>query len=177
MRPSGGGKNRLRFLAPSRGLIGYHNEFLTDTRGTGVMSRLYHDYQPFKGEIEGRRNGVLVSTDSGTSVAYALWNLEDRGIMFIEAGVPVYQGMIIGENSRNNDLDVNPLKAKQLTNIRASGKDEAVKLTTPKLMTLEQAIAYIDEDELVEVTPKSIRLRKRVLDPTIRKRAARQKFD
>ncbi len=174
MRPSGGGKNRLRFLAPSRGLIGYHNEFMTDTRGTGVMSRLYHDYQPYKGEIEGRRNGVLVSTDGGNSVAYALWNLEDRGIMFIDAGVPVYQGMIIGENSRNNDLDVNPLKAKQLTNIRASGKDEAVKLTTPKLMTLEQAIAYISDDELVEVTPKSIRLRKRALDPNERKRAAKR---
>lgn len=177
MRPSGGGKTRLRFLAPSRGLIGYHNEFLTDTRGTGIMSRLYHDYQPFKGEIQGRRNGVLVSTDNGTSVAYALWNLEERGFMFIESGVPVYQGMIIGENSRDNDLDVNPLKAKQLTNIRAAGKDDAVKLTPPRLLTLEQAIAYIEEDELVEVTPKSIRLRKRVLDPTIRKRAARQKYD
>jgi GTP-binding protein len=177
MRPSGGGKNRIVFLAPSRGLIGYHNEFMTDTRGTGVMSRLYHDYQPYKGEIEGRRNGVLISTDNGTAVPYALWNLEERGFMFIDAGVPVYQGMIIGENSRNNDLDVNPLKAKQLTNIRAAGKDEAVKLTPPKIMTLEQAIAYIDEDELVEVTPKSIRLRKRDLDPNTRKRAARQKSD
>ncbi|MBP6985333.1 MAG: translational GTPase TypA [Alphaproteobacteria bacterium] len=174
MRPSGGGKNRLRFLAPSRGLIGYHNEFMTDTRGTGIMSRLYHDYQPYKGDIEGRRNGVLISTDAGTSVAYALWNLEDRGIMFIESGVPVYQGMIIGENSRNNDLDVNPLKAKQLTNMRASGKDEAVRLTPPKLMTLEQAISYIADDELVEVTPKSIRLRKRALDPNQRKREARK---
>jgi GTP-binding protein len=174
MRPSGGGKNRIVFLAPSRGLIGYHNEFMTDTRGTGVMSRMYHDYQPYKGEIEGRRNGVLISTDNGTTVAYALWNLEDRGSMFIDAGVPVYQGMIIGENSRNNDLDVNPLKGKQLTNMRASGKDEAVKLTTPRLMTLEQAIAYIADDELVEVTPKSIRLRKRVLDPTERKRAAKK---
>lgn len=174
MRPSGGGKNRLRFLAPSRGLIGYHNEFMTDTRGTGVMSRMYHDYQPYKGEIEGRRNGVLISTDSGTTVAYALWNLEDRGFMFVDAGVPVYQGMIIGENSRNNDLDVNPLKGKQLTNMRASGKDEAVRLTPPKLMTLEQAIAYIADDELVEVTPKSIRLRKRALDPNERKRAAKK---
>lgn len=174
MRPSGGGKTRLRFLAPSRGLIGYHNEFMTDTRGTGVMSRLYHDYQPYKGDIEGRRNGVLISTDAGTSVAYALWNLEERGIMFIESGVPVYQGMIIGENSRNNDLDVNPLKAKQLTNMRASGKDEAVRLTPPKLMTLEQAISYISDDELVEVTPKSIRLRKRALDPNQRKREARK---
>ena len=175
MRPSGGGKNRLTFIAPSRGLIGYHGEFLADTRGTGVMSRLFHSYQPYKGDIEGRRNGVLISTDQGQAVAYALWNLEDRGSMFIEPGTNVYQGMIIGENSRQNDLEVNPLKAKQLTNVRASGKDEAVRLTPPKLLTLEQAIAYIADDELVEVTPKSIRLRKRLLDPNERKRASRVK--
>lgn len=173
MRPSGGGKTRIRFLAPSRGLIGYHGEFLTDTRGTGVMSRLFHDYQPYKGEIVGRRNGVLISTDNGEAVAYALWNLEERGIMFLQPGDKVYQGMVIGENSRQNDLEVNPLKAKQLSNVRAAGKDEAIRLTPPKLMTLEQAIAYIDDDELVEVTPKSIRIRKRLLDPNERKRASR----
>jgi GTP-binding protein len=173
MRPSGGGKIRIRFLAPSRGLIGYHGEFLADTRGTGVMSRLFHDYQPYKGEIEGRRNGVLISTGNGDVVAYALWNLEDRGIMFVQPGEKVYQGMIIGENTRGNDLEVNPLKAKQLSNVRASGKDDAIRLTPPRLLTLEQSIAYIADDELVEVTPKSIRLRKRLLDPNDRKRASR----
>jgi GTP-binding protein len=173
MKPSGGGKVRLTFLAPTRGLIGYQGEFLTDTRGTGIMSRLFHGYTPFKGTIEGRRNGVLISTDSGTAVAYALWNLEDRGPMFINPGVAVYEGMIIGQHTRDNDLEVNPLKGKQLTNIRTTSKDEAVRLTPPILMTLEQAIAYIADDELVEVTPKSIRLRKRLLDPNARKRAQR----
>ena len=173
MRPSGGGKLRLTFLGPTRGLIGYQGEFLTDTRGTGVMSRLFHGYAPHKGAVEGRRNGVLVSTADGFAIAYALWNLEDRGPMFIEPGVPVYEGMIVGAHSRGNDLDVNPLKGKQLTNIRTTSKDEAVRLTPPILMSLEQAIAYIADDELVEVTPKSIRLRKRLLDPNDRKRAAR----
>jgi GTP-binding protein len=173
MRPSGGGKLRLTFLAPSRGLIGYQGEFMTDTRGTGLMSRLFHGYAPFKGAVEGRRNGVLISTGDGNAVAYALWNLEDRGPMFITPGTPVYQGMIIGEHTRDNDLEVNPLKAKQLTNIRTTAKDEAVRLTPPRIMSLEQAISYVQDDELVEVTPKSIRLRKRLLDPNERKRASR----
>jgi len=173
MRPSGGGKTRITFIAPSRGLIGYQGEFMTDTRGTGLMSRLFHGYTPYKGPIEGRRNGVLISNADGTAVAYALWNLEDRGPMFINPGTPVYQGMIIGEHSRDNDLEVNPLKAKQLTNIRTTSKDEAIRLTPPRAMTLEQAIAYIEDEELVEVTPKSIRLRKRLLDPNERKRAGR----
>jgi GTP-binding protein len=173
MRPSGGGRQRLSFLAPTRGLIGYQGEFLTDTRGTGVMSRLFHGYEPWKGPVEGRRTGVLISTADGVAVAYALWNLEERGPMFIVPGTPIYQGMIIGAHTRGNDLDVNPAKGKQLTNIRTTSKDEAVRLTPPILMTLEQAIAYIAEDELVEVTPKSIRLRKRLLDPNARKRANR----
>jgi GTP-binding protein len=174
MRPSGAGKTRLVFYAPSRGLIGYHGEFLTDTRGTGVMNRIFHEYGPFRGPIQGRRNGALISNAEGVSVAYAMWNLEDRGPMFIDPGVAVYQGMLIGEHSRGNDLDVNVLKGKQLTNIRAAGKDEAVRLTPPRKMTLEQAIAYIEDDELVEVTPKSIRLRKRFLEPEDRKRAKKQ---
>ncbi len=173
MRPSGGGKTRLTFLAPTRGLIGYQGEFMTDTRGTGIMSRLFHGYAPWKGPIEGRRNGVLISNGSGQAVAYALWNLEERGPMFITPGTDVYPGMIVGGHSRGNDLDVNPLKGKQLTNIRTTAKDEAVRLTPPILMGLEQAIAYIADDELVEVTPKSIRLRKRFLDPHQRKRATR----
>jgi GTP-binding protein len=177
MRPSGGGKTRITFLAPSRGLIGYHGEFLTDTRGTGLMNRVFHGYAPYKGAIEGRRNGVLISNANGEAVAYALWNLEDRGPMFIPSGVKVYEGMIIGEHSRGNDLEVNCLKAKQLTNIRAAGKDEAVRLTTPRKMSLEQAIAYIQDDELVEVTPKSIRLRKRLRDPNERKKAERSAKD
>jgi GTP-binding protein len=173
MRPSGGGKIRITFLAPSRGLIGYQGEFLTDTRGTGLMSRLFHGYAPWKGPIEGRRNGVLVSNADGAAVAYALWNLEDRGPMFITPGTAVYQGMIIGEHTRDNDLEVNPLKAKQLTNIRTTSKDEAIRLTPPRILTLEQAIAYIQDEELVEVTPRSIRLRKRLLDPNERKKASR----
>jgi GTP-binding protein len=174
MRPSGAGKTRLVFHAPSRGLIGYHGEFLTDTRGTGVMNRLFHSYGPFRGPIQGRRNGALIANAEGTAVAYALWNLEERGPMFIDPGITVYGGMLIGEHSRGNDLDVNVLKGKQLTNIRAAGKDEAVRLTPPRRMSLEQAIAYIDDDELVEVTPKSIRLRKRFLNPEDRKRAKKQ---
>jgi len=173
MRPSGGGKTRVSFLVPARGLIGYHGDFMTDTRGTGVMSRLFHGYLPFKGVIEGRRNGVLISNGSGAAVAYALWYLEDRGPMFINPGDEVYAGMIIGEHTRGNDLEVNPLRAKQLTNIRTTSKDEAIRLTPPRRLTLEAAISYIQEDELVEVTPKSIRLRKKLLDPNARKRADR----
>jgi GTP-binding protein len=174
MRPSGGGKTRITLHCPSRGLIGYHGEFLTDTRGTGIMNRSFHGYVPYKGVIEGRRTGVLVSNSPGKAVAYALWNLEDRGEMFIEHNTPVYEGMIIGEHTRDNDLDVNPIRGKQLTNIRAAGKDDAVKLKNPRLMSLEQAIAYIADDELVEVTPKSIRLRKRHLEFNNRKKALRE---
>ena len=173
MRPSGGGKTRITFLAPSRGLIGYHGEFLTDTRGTGIMNKMFHGYSPYKGPIDGRHTGVLISNASGEAVAYALWNLEDRGPMMIDPGVPVYPGMIIGEHTRDNDLDVNPIKGKQLTNSRTTSKDEAVRLTPPKKLSLEQAIAYISDDELVEVTPKSIRLRKRLLDLNDRKKALR----
>jgi len=173
MRPSGGGKTRVVFHVPTRGLIGYHGEFLTDTRGTGIMSRIFHGYAPWKGTIEGRRNGVLISNGDGDAVTYALWYLEERGWLMIDAGTRVYAGMIIGEHSRENDLEVNPLRAKQLTNFRASGKDDAVKLTPPRILTLEQAIAYIGDDELVEVTPKSIRLRKRLLDTHERKKASR----
>ena len=175
MRPSGGDKTRLTFHAPSRGLIGYHGEFLTDTRGSGVMNRLFHGWAAWKGEIAGRRNGALVSNDAGQSTAYALWNLEERGVMFIADGEDVYEGMIIGENSRGEDLDVNPLKGKKLTNVRASGKDESIRLTPPRRLTLEQAIAWIEDDELVEVTPAAVRLRKAHLDPNERKKAARAK--
>lgn len=174
MRETGAGKTRLIFIAPSRGLIGYHGTFLTETRGTGIMSRIFHSYGPYTGKIEGRRNGVLISMEDGSAVAYALWNLEDRGDMFITTGVPVYKGMIIGEHNRDNDLEVNPIKSKQLSNVRASGKDEAIKLSPPRLMSLEQAISYIQDDELVEVTPQSIRLRKVHLDPHERKRMSRQ---
>jgi GTP-binding protein len=175
MKPSGGGKLRISFLAPSRGLIGYHGEFLTDTRGTGLMNRVFYGYAPYKGAVEGRRNGVLIANGAGNTVAYALWYLEERGPLFVGPGVKVYEGMIIGEHSRGNDLEVNPLKGKQLTNIRTTSKDEAVRLTPPRRMSLEQAIAYIGDDELVEVTPKSIRLRKRLLDANDRKRASRHK--
>ncbi|MCC6789203.1 MAG: translational GTPase TypA [Hyphomonadaceae bacterium] len=175
MRPSGGGKTRLVMYAPSRGMVGYHGEFLTDTRGSGVMNRLFHSWAPWKGEIPGRRNGALISNDNGQSTAYALWNLEERGQMFIADGEDVYEGMIIGENSRGEDLDVNPLKGKKLTNVRASGKDESIRLTPPRRMTLEQAMAWIEDDELVEVTPAAIRIRKAYLDPNERKRAAKTK--
>ncbi|MEO8926520.1 MAG: translational GTPase TypA [Caulobacteraceae bacterium] len=174
MGPSGTGKTRLSFQAPSRSLIGYQGEFLTDTRGSGVLNRVFSHYEPFKGAIEGRRHGTLISNSDGETAAFALWNLEDRGTMFVGAGEKTYQGMIIGENSRPDDLDVNPMKSKQLTNVRASGKDEAIRLTPPRRLTLEQAIAYIDNDELVEVTPKSIRLRKQVLNPTFRKRRVKE---
>ena len=175
MRPSGGGKTRITFSAPSRGLIGYHGEFLSDTRGTGIMNRLFEKYGPHKGKIEGRKNGVLISNGTGEAVAYALGPLEDRGILFVGVGTPLYEGMIIGENAKPEDLEVNPMKSKQLTNFRSSGKDDAIRLTPPKIMTLEQAIAYIDDDEMVEVTPKSIRLRKAILDPHERKKASRKK--
>jgi GTP-binding protein len=175
LRPSGGNRVRLVFFAPTRGLIGYQSELLTDTRGTAVMNRLFHDYQPYKGEIGGRVNGVLLSNESGEAVAYALFNLEDRGPMVIDAGEKVYMGMIVGIHSRDNDLEVNVLKGKKLTNIRAAGKDEAVRLTPPIKMTLERALSWIQDDELVEVTPKSIRLRKLYLDPNDRKRFEKQR--
>ncbi|SNR43801.1 translational GTPase TypA [Paracoccus sediminis] len=173
MRPAGVGKTRIVAHVPSRGLIGYHGEFMTDTRGNGVLNRIFHGWAPYKGAIQGRRQGVLISMEDGVSVAYALWNLEDRGKMFIGAQEQLYTGMIIGEHSRDNDLEVNPLKGKKLTNVRASGTDEAVRLTPPVRMSLEEAIAYVNDDELVEVTPKNIRLRKRYLDPHERKRQAR----
>lgn len=175
MRPSGGGKTRITFSAPSRGLIGYHGEFLSDTRGTGIMNRLFEQYGPHKGHIEGRKNGVLISNGAGEAVAYALGPLEERGILMVSPGEPLYEGMIIGENAKTEDLEVNPMKSKQLTNFRSSGKDDAIRLTPPWRMTLEQAIAYVDDDEMVEVTPKSIRLRKAILDPNERKKASRKK--
>jgi GTP-binding protein len=173
MRPSGAGRTRLRFLIPTRGLIGYQPELLSDTRGTAVMNRIFHAYEPFRGEIPGRRTGVLISNGQGEAVAYALFNLQERGPMLIDPGARVYPGMIVGEHSRGNDLEVNVLKGKQLTNIRAAGKDENVLLTPPLRLSLERALSYIEEDELVEVTPKSIRLRKAILDPHERKRAER----
>ena len=171
LKSSGSGKTRIVSLVPSRGLIGYHSEFMTDTRGTGILNRVFHSWSPHKGSIPGRRQGVLISMENGSSVAYAIFNLEDRGKFFIGSGEEVYQGMIIGEHNRDNDLEVNPLKGKKLTNVRASGTDEAVRLTTPTKLTLEQAIAYIDDDELVEVTPNHIRLRKRILTSVERKRS------
>lgn len=170
LRPSGGGRQRLVFHAPTRGLIGYQSELLTDTRGTAIMNRLFHSYQPYKGPLPGRTNGVLIANEAGEAVAYAMFNLEDRGPMVIDPGVKVYEGMIIGIHSRDNDLEVNVLKGKKLTNIRAAGKDEAVKLTPPIRMTLDRALSWIQDDELVEVTPKNIRLRKLYLDPNERKR-------
>jgi len=177
MQPSGGGKTRITMHAPSRSLIGYHGEFLTDTRGTGVVNRSYLKHDKHRGAIEGRRNGVLISNGDGQAVPFAIWNLEERGVMFISPGDKVYKGMIVGENAKDNDLDVNPLKAKQLTNIRAAGKDDAVRLTPPRRLSLEQAISYINEDELVEVTPKSIRLRKIELEPHMRKRRAKEQSE
>ncbi|WP_379545975.1 translational GTPase TypA [Qipengyuania sp. DSG2-2] len=173
MRPSGQGKTRITFSAPSRGLIGYHGEFLSDTRGTGIMNRLFEKYDVYKGPIEGRQNGVLISMVPGEAAAYALNMLEDRGELFIGANAKIYEGMVIGENAKPDDLEVNPMKSKQLTNFRSTGKDDAIRLTPPRVMTLEQSIAYIDDDEMVEVTPQSIRLRKAILDPHERKRAKR----
>jgi GTP-binding protein len=174
MRPSGGGKVRLTFSIPSRGLIGYHNEFLTDTRGSGIMNRLFAGFGPWMGPIEGRRNGSLISTEGGEAIHYALWYLQERGTLFVNPGDKVYVGLILGEHSRESDLDVNPIKEKKLTNVRASGKDDAMLLIPPRRMSLEQAISYIEDDELVEVTPTAIRLRKRHLDPNARKRADRK---
>ena len=174
MRPSGGGKTRITFSAPSRGLIGYHGEFLSDTRGTGIMNRLFAKYGPHKGPIAGRQNGVLISNGTGEAVAYALNMLEERGVLFVSPQEKIYEGMIVGENAKPEDLEVNPLKSKQLTNFRSTGKDDAIRLTPPRVMSLEQAIAYIDDDEMVEVTPKSIRLRKAILDPHERKKAKRR---
>ena len=174
MGPSGAGKTRIQLVAPSRSLIGYQGEFLTDTRGSGVLNRVFSHYEAYKGAIDQQRKGVLISNSDGETAAYALWNLEERGVMFVGAGEKTYLGMIIGENARSDDLDVNPMKAKQLTNVRASGKDESIRLTPPRRMTLEQAIAYIEEDELVEVTPKNIRLRKQILNPSFRKRRVKE---
>jgi len=173
MRPSGGGRTRLTFHAPTRGLIGYQSELLSDTRGTAVLNRVFHAYAPYKGDILGRRTGVLIANSQGEAVAYALWNLEDRGAMLIDPGTRVYAGMIVGEHAKSGDLAVNVLKGKQLSNVRAAGKDEAVRLTPPIRLALEQALAYVEDDELVEVTPKSIRLRKAILDPHVRKRTER----
>jgi GTP-binding protein len=173
MRPSGVGKTRLKFLIPTRGLIGYHSEFLTDTRGSGIMNRSFYGYEPYKGPIEGRTRGVLVSNSSGNAIPYALFYLEERGTLFVKPGDPVYEGMIIGEHNKGNELDVNPTKTKQLTNMRASGKDENIKLSPPRAISLEQALSYIQDDELVEVTPSSIRLRKKYLDPNTRKKMNR----
>ncbi|MFT6106834.1 MAG: GTP-binding protein [Rickettsiales bacterium] len=175
MRPSGGGKTRITFLVPSRGLIGYQSEFLTDTKGTGIINRIFHAYAPHKGELSFKRNGALISMGNGEAVAYALFNLQDRGIMFIRPGQKVYVGMIIGQNSKTGDMEINILRGKQLTNVRASGTDEAIRLTPPKELTLEDMITYVDDDELVEVTPKSLRLRKRFLDANDRKRASKSK--
>ncbi len=174
MGPSGAGKTRIQLTAPSRSLIGYQGEFLTDTRGSGVLNRVFSHYEAYKGAIDQQRKGVLISNSDGETAAYALWNLEERGIMFVGAGEKTYQGMIIGENARQDDMDVNPMKAKQLTNVRASGKDESIRLTPPRKMTLEQAIAYIEDDELVEVTPKNIRLRKQTLNPSFRKKRVKE---
>jgi GTP-binding protein len=174
LRPSGSGRQRLTFHAPTRGLIGYHGELLSDTSGSAVLNRLFHAYAPYLGEIPARRTGVLIANGDGEAVAYALWNLQDRGPMFIAPGTRVYQGMIVGEHSRGNDLEVNVLKGKKLTNIRAAGKDENVLLTPPVDMNLERAISFIADDELVEITPGAIRLRKLLLDPHARKRSERR---
>jgi GTP-binding protein len=173
MRQAGVDKTRLLFVAPSRGLIGYQSKFLTDTRGTGVINRVFHSYKPFKGEISERRAGALISTGDGKAIAYAIWKLQDRGVMFIKHQTPVYQGMVVGEHSRDNDLEINVLKGKQLTNVRASGTDEAVTLVTPRIMSLEEMMTYINSDELLEVTPLNLRLRKKYLDPNERKKYAK----
>ncbi len=175
MKPSSGGKTRIIFNIPSRGLIGYQSEFLTDTKGSGVLNRIFNCYAPYKGELNNKRNGALIATDPGEAVAYALYNLQDRGILFVKPQQKIYAGMIVGENAKQGDLEVNVLKGKQLTNIRASGTDEAIRLSPPKLMNLEEMITYIDSDELVEVTPKSLRLRKKALDSNERKRIKRSK--
>ena len=177
MRPSGSGKTRIMFICPSRGLIGYQSEFLTDTKGTGVLNRIYHSHGPYKGEIITRNKGALIATDQGEAVAYALFNLQNCGTMFVKPKDKIYQGMIVGENSRDNDLEINVLKEKQLSNVRSAGADEAIRLVPPRLMSLEEMIAYVNDDELVEVTPKNLRLRKKLLDPNERKKAARKNFE
>lgn len=176
MAPTGGKKTRLTFIAPSRGLIGYHSEFLTDTCGTGIMNRIFHSYGPYKGQIQARRNGVLISTETGKAVAYALFKIQERGPLFVEHNTPVYAGMIIGGNAKSGDIEVNPIKGKQLTNMRAAGKDDNVILTPPVRMSLEEALVYINDDELVEVTPENIRLRKKFLDSNDRRKAERGKL-
>lgn len=175
MKPSSGGKTRVVFYVPSRGLIGYQSEFLTDTKGSGVLNRIFHEYVPYKGEISSKKNGALIATEAGEAVAFALWNLQDRGVMFIKPQQKVYMGMVVGENAKQGDLEVNVLKGKQLSNVRASGTDEAIRLTPPRILTLEDMITYVSDDELVEVTPKSLRLRKKLLDPNDRKRVSRSK--
>ena len=173
MRPSTGGKTRISFLVPSRGLIGYQSEFLTDTKGTGIINRIFHSFAPHKGPLGFKRNGTLISVGTGEAVSYAIWNLQERGVIFVKPGDKVYDGMIVGQNSKSGDLEVNILKTKQLTNVRASGTDEAIRLTPPKELTLEEMITYVDDDELVEVTPKSLRLRKKYLDSNERKKMSR----
>jgi GTP-binding protein len=174
MVPDGKGRVRLDYRIPARGLIGFQGEFMTLTRGTGIMSHVFDEYAPAKAELEEHRNGVLVSQDDGVAVAYALWKLQERGRMFVSPGEKLYEGMVIGIHSRDNDLVVNPIKGKQLTNVRASGKDDAILLTPPIGLTLEYAVEFIADDELVEITPKSIRIRKRHLKEHERKRAARE---
>jgi len=174
MDPDGKGRVRLEYRVPARGLIGFHGEFLNITRGTGVASHVFDDYGPWAGPLEGRRNGVLISQDDGAAVAYALWKLQERGKMFVSPGEALYEGMIIGINSRDNDLVVNPVREKKLTNIRTSSKDEHIVLVPPMQLTLEKAVAFIADDELVELTPNSIRLRKRFLVEHERKRASRE---
>ena len=174
MSPTGDGQTRLEFEIPARGLIGFRSQFLTDTKGEGIMNHSFLEFRPLCGSVERRVNGALVSMENGVALAYSLWNLQERGVLFIEPQAKVYTGMIIGEHSRPNDLDVNPIKGKNLTNVRASGSDDAIKLVPPRILTLERALEWIEEDELVEVTPKTIRVRKRYLDPTIRKRMAKK---
>ena len=170
-----GSRMRIEFLIPARGLFGYKNEFLTDTKGEGIMSSVFECYQPFKGEIQNRNTGSLVAFESGTAVAYGLFNAQERGTLFIGAGVPVYEGMIVGQSPKAEDLVVNVCKKKQLTNMRASGSDDALRLVPPKIMSLEQALEFIADDELVEVTPENIRLRKAILDNSLRAKQRNKK--
>lgn len=174
MNPTGDGQTRMEFEIPARGLIGFRSQFLTDTRGEGVMNHSFLEFRPFIGAVEKRQNGALVSMENGVALGYSLWNLQDRGVLFIAPQAKVYLGMIIGEHSRPNDLDVNPIKGKNLTNVRASGSDDAIKLVPPRALNLERALEWIEEDELVEVTPVNIRVRKRYLDPTTRRRMAKK---
>ena len=175
MNPTGDGQTRIEFEIPARGLIGFRSQFLTDTKGEGVMNHSFLEFRPLSGTVEQRSNGALISMENGVTLAYSLWNLQDRGILFCDPQTKVYVGMIIGEHSRPNDLDVNPIKGKNLTNVRASGSDDAIKLVPPRKLSLERALEWIEEDELVEVTPENIRVRKRYLDPTMRRRMAKSK--